>query len=258
MPIWTDHSLAALPSKHGVRLRGLAMTRLETFCDAAFAFAVTLLVIAGEGIPGSYDELITALKGTPAFAASFAIIAAFWASHRRWSRRYGLEDPTSTLITLGLIFVMLVYVYPLKMVMSAFFAWVSGHWLPTTFTLISGAELRGLFIIYGVGGFAQTGLVTLLYLRVLRAAPQLHLDAVEILRTREEIVRFTVVAATCMVLVLWAALMPLHLAVFAGFVYMTFGFSIPAVAITFARRVEQLQTGGTAPADRQSSAPPAR
>ena len=44
---WTDEALAALPVKQGVRLRGLEMTRLETFCDAAFAFAVTLLVIAG-------------------------------------------------------------------------------------------------------------------------------------------------------------------------------------------------------------------
>ncbi len=72
---WTEEQLASLPVQGGFRLRGLEMTRLETFCDAAFAFAVTLLVISGEGIPGSYQELIVALKGIPAFAASFAAIA---------------------------------------------------------------------------------------------------------------------------------------------------------------------------------------
>ena len=38
--------LSRLPVHHGFRLRGEAVTRLETFVDAAFAFAVTLLVMA--------------------------------------------------------------------------------------------------------------------------------------------------------------------------------------------------------------------
>jgi hypothetical protein len=36
-------NLDALPRLGGFRLRGLEMNRLETFIDAAFAFAVTLL-----------------------------------------------------------------------------------------------------------------------------------------------------------------------------------------------------------------------
>ena len=241
MPHWTEEMLAALPTSEGVRLRGQAMTRLETFCDAAFAFAVTLLVISGEGIPRSYQALMEALKGVPAFAASFAIIASFWVSHRKWSRRYGLDDGVSTVLSLVLIFVMLVYVYPLKMVMSAFFAWVSGHWLPSAFTLTAVAELRDLFIVYGVGGVAQVGMLALLYVRALRAAPALRLDAVEMVRTREEVVGFSVFCATCVASILWAALTPLNLAVYAGFAYMTLGASMPVIAVLFARRVERLQ-----------------
>lgn len=241
MPKWTEQTLAGLPSSQGVRLRGQAMTRLETFCDAAFAFAVTLLVISGDGIPRSYEALIEALKGVPAFAASFAAIASFWVSHRKWSRRYGLDDAVSTFLSLVLVFVMLVYVYPLKMVMSAFFAWISGHWLPTAFTLESIDQLRDLFIVYGIGGLAQAGMVTLLYARALRLAPTLRLDVVERERTREEIVTFAVFCATCGVSILWAALMPLRLAVFAGFAYMTLGASMPLIAVLFARRVERLQ-----------------
>ena len=40
--------LDALPRRGGFRLRGLEMTRLESFVDATFAFAVSLLVIAGQ------------------------------------------------------------------------------------------------------------------------------------------------------------------------------------------------------------------
>ena len=38
--------LDGLPRLNGFRLRGMQMTRLETFIDAAFAFAISMLVIA--------------------------------------------------------------------------------------------------------------------------------------------------------------------------------------------------------------------
>ncbi len=61
-----------------MRKRGIEMTRTETFVDAAFAFAVTLLVVSIDSIPESVAELLRALAAVPAFAASFAIIGLFW------------------------------------------------------------------------------------------------------------------------------------------------------------------------------------
>ena len=49
--------------------RGAQVTRLEAFVDAAFAFAVTLLVISLDAIPDSIPALMVAMKGVPAFAA---------------------------------------------------------------------------------------------------------------------------------------------------------------------------------------------
>lgn len=238
---WSEHALQSLPRSGGVRLRGRDMTRLETFCDAAFAFATTLLVISSDGIPRGLDELLRALKGAPAFAASFAIIASSWVSHRRWSRRYGLEDGASTLISLGLIFVMLVYVYPLKMVMEAFFSWATVGWLPSRFTLGSTEELRGLFIVYGIGGLAQTGMFALLNVRAAASADALGLDAVERLRTREEIVSFSVMAVTCLASTIWAATLPLSIAVYAGFAYPTLSITMPLVATIHARKAAALE-----------------
>lgn len=66
--IWSEEELEKLPKKQGFRLRGLEMTRLETFIDAAFAFAITILVISIGELPKNYGELVNALKDAPAFA----------------------------------------------------------------------------------------------------------------------------------------------------------------------------------------------
>ncbi len=76
--MYTEKQLQKLPVEDGFRLRGMDMTRLETFIDAAFAFATTMLVISIGQIPGNYEELILALKQIPACASSFFIIMLYW------------------------------------------------------------------------------------------------------------------------------------------------------------------------------------
>ena len=98
------------------------MTRLETFVDAAFAFAITLLVVGGgDNIPANYQQFIHAMQQVPAFGLCFASLAFFWYAHYTWSRRFGLEDTPSTVLSLLLIFVILIFVYPLKAVYAGAF-----------------------------------------------------------------------------------------------------------------------------------------
>ncbi|MEE2775785.1 MAG: hypothetical protein VYE73_03355 [Acidobacteriota bacterium] len=66
--------LGQLPAHEGFRMRGLQMTRIETFTDAAFAFSLTLLVIAID-LASSYAEPTAALQGVPAFAFSAVLLA---------------------------------------------------------------------------------------------------------------------------------------------------------------------------------------
>jgi len=222
---WTEDQLQPLPQHNGFRLRGLEMTRLEAFTDAAFAFATTMLVISLSGIPNSVSDLTSALRDTPAFLASF-----------------GLEDGLSTLISLTLVFVMLLYVYPLKMIFSAMFAWISGGWLPTSFSLTSTSELLTLFIVYGVGFCAVNTLMGLLYSRAMRAADALALNAVERVWTRHGVVSFAVMAATGLGSSVVAWLLPPQLAVWAGFCYATLPIIMPLVARAH-HRMAQRQPG---------------
>ena len=118
MKKWTKDVLNTLPLKDGFRLRGYLMTRLETLTDAAFAFAITMLVISIGKIPGNLNELIAALKTTPALVLAFAMIFLFWSNHRIWSRQFELDTFFSRFITFGLIFILLVYIYPLRLLVS--------------------------------------------------------------------------------------------------------------------------------------------
>lgn len=238
---WTDERLAALPEKHDVRLRGLEMTRLETFCDAAFAFAVTLLVIAGGDMPSSFSELVRALRDVPAFLLSFVAIAGVWVAHRRWSRRYGLEDGWTTILSLAMVFVMLVYVYPLRMMASAFVDFATGGLFPSVFTLTSVRDLTGLFVVYGMGFAAQTAMIAALYLHALRAREQLGLSPIESLRTRQEVALNSVLAATGLASALAAALLPASIGVWSGFVYVTLPVTMSVTAVRYARRADQLR-----------------
>jgi len=230
MLTWTDERLAELPVKDDVRLRGLDMTRLETFCDAAFAFAVTLMIIAGGDLPDSFGALVEALKDVPAFLASFAAISVIWIAHRRWSRRYGLEDGWTTLISLAMVFVMLVYIYPLRMVASAFMSYLSGGFLPTSFSHSGRSDLTGLFVVYGLGFAVQTVMLALLYVRALRAAEQLRLDDLEIFRTKCEVTANLVLAATGLTSAVFAAVLPTSLGIWAGFAYMSLPIIMPILA----------------------------
>lgn len=179
---WTVEQLAQLPREGGFRLRGQQVTRLETFVDAAFAFALTLLVIFFETLPTTYDELREALRRVPTFVACFVLLALFWSAHNRWSRRFGLDDAASTVWSLGLVLVMLVYVYPLRMVVSSGLWLMTGGFVPTELVLAGpGAvyDLLWAFIIYGFGFGGLATLVWLLNRQALRRADDLRLDAFE-------------------------------------------------------------------------------
>src|ERR1041385_6289951 len=144
--------LNALPRLKGFRLRGVAMTRLETFIDAAFAFAITMLVIASQQIPDDIETLLAAFKNVPAFIASIIVLGIFWRGHWLWSRRYGLEDGSSILISWALIVTMLIFIYPLKATFGAMWHYLSNGQVGHQFSLhTTEDQARSIFAIYALG-----------------------------------------------------------------------------------------------------------
>ena len=139
--------LDALPRLGGFRLRGIEMTRLETFIDAAFAFAITMLVIAAQQIPEDIATLLAAFKNVPAFVASIVVLGIFWRGHWLWSRRYGLEDGVSIFISWTMLATILIYIYPLKAIFSAMWFLLSGGQVGHRLGAHSESEVRALFAL---------------------------------------------------------------------------------------------------------------
>lgn len=131
--------------------------RLDNFTDAAFAFAVSLLVIGGARAPENFDTLLLSLGDIPAFAFGFAVMAMFWSSHVRWRGLRGDGDWLSMLLTLILVFLTLVYVQPLRAMASATGLWFTGH------GQMFGGSLSGLFAVYGTGFVAMSLIMVALW-----------------------------------------------------------------------------------------------
>lgn len=205
MPI----DLSSLPVKQGFRLRGEAISRLETLVDAAFAFALSMLVVSVGAVPKSVPELFDALLRAPTFAASFTIMALFWSAHNRWSRRYGLDDAGSTVLSLVFMCVMLIWVYPQRMILSSAAWFMSNHALPLEFEIQTARELEHCFAVYSAGFGVLSFLILLLHRHALRSADALQLDAIERLRTREELAGSLVaVVVACISFVLALVIAP--------------------------------------------------
>jgi hypothetical protein len=191
--------------------RGHGVTRLEAFVDAAFAFAVTLLVISVERIPDSIGGVLQALKNIPAFAASFAMVAMFWYAHVRWSRRYRLGTVPATLLSLLLVFLVLVYVYPLRLLLGTFFGWITGGWLPMPLSDANGPRpLAFMFIFYGLAFASMSACVGGLYALAWRARGRLRLDGDAAANAAGEVASHAYFVLVSLVSVLIALLLTEH------------------------------------------------
>lgn len=174
-------------SEEGFVLRGTEVTRLESFSDAVFGFALTLLVVSLD-VPKTFSDLVATMRGFPAFALCFLFLALIWNGHYKFCRRFGLDDGTCRFLTCVMLFLVLFYVYPLKFLFN----------FSITSLLVQGAngsdvmtrsQFGTLLVIYGLGFAAVYLAMTLLYLHAYRLRDALELTELEKFDTRYQIAR---------------------------------------------------------------------
>ena len=136
---------------------GSTAARVDAFTDAAFAFAVSLLVIGGGKAPESFDDLARALYDIPAFAFGFAVISVFWLGHLRWRRLCPHARGSALILTLLLVFVVLIYVQPLRSMAA-----VTSRALVGQGAGFAG-HLPALFAVYGSGFAAMSAIMAALF-----------------------------------------------------------------------------------------------
>ena len=195
------------------------VSRLEGFSDAVFGFAITLLVVS-LAVPTSFDDFLKGIAGVPAFAVTFALLAAIWYAQYSFFRRYDFEDAWVVILNLVLLFVVLVYVYPLKFLYLAVFNANQVQLRPD--------QVPQLFIVYGAGFAAVFIVLSLLHVHAYRSQAQLDLSSLEIYELRASILRYASIAAVGVLSALIAFVLPNESAL-AGFVY--FLIAVPSVVV---------------------------
>jgi len=132
-------------------VRPVETQRLDAFVDASFAFAVSLLIIAGAEPLNDFDDLLRAMGRIPAFAMGFGLVVMFWLGHRAFGRLSPVRDSWSATLSLAAVFTVLIYVFPLRLLTEAGAAYFSGGRLPGGGLIQSLAHLRAAYTIYGIG-----------------------------------------------------------------------------------------------------------
>jgi uncharacterized membrane protein len=220
-------NLDALPRLDGFRLRGIEMTRLETFIDAAFAFAVTMMVIAAERVPDNIITLLAAFKNVPAFVAGIAVLGIFWRGHWKWSRRYGLEDGISIFISWVLLVTILIYIYPLKALFGSMFYLMSDGRFGQALGMRNVTQARAILAIYATGFAAIAIEIVLLNLRAWQLREPLRLNARERFLTRAEMMGWSMPATVGIIALVLALTLPADYLGWSGWIYFSLAVLVP-------------------------------
>ncbi len=167
-------------------MRGREVARLESFSDAVFGFALTLLVVSLD-VPKTFPDLMATMRGFPAFALCFLFLALLWNGHYRYCRRYGLDDGSTRFLTCVMLFLVLFYVYPLKFLFN--FSITGVLFGGPAQSVITRSEFSTLLVIYGLGFAAVYLALLLLYLHAYRMRDALELTELEKFDTRYQIFR---------------------------------------------------------------------
>jgi uncharacterized membrane protein len=153
------------------------VSRLEAFSDAAFAFALTLLVVSLD-VPKNYDELMRTMRGLPSFACCFALLVWIWHEHNMFFRRYGLQDGRTVLLNSLLLFVTLFYIYPLKFMFDSMFGELDA--VPGL-ERMSLLQLSRASVVYGLGFLMLFLMFALLYRHAYNKRDELGLTPLEVM-----------------------------------------------------------------------------
>jgi uncharacterized membrane protein len=216
---------------HGFRNRGGEIKRIETFSDAVFAFAVTLLIVSLE-VPKTFQELLISMRGFAAFAICFTLLMLVWHEQNIFFRRYALDDMASIFLNACLIFIVLFYVYPLKFLFSMLFSDLIYPAGKNPFSINEG-DIPQLMAIYGLGYVAIYSVFFLLYRHALRKKHALQLDRMEVFDTKTKLYSQLIMVSIGVCAVILALALPPGKAGMSGFFYMAIG---PVVWLLQGRR----------------------
>jgi uncharacterized membrane protein len=226
-------SASKLHGEANFEWRGADVSRLENLSDIVFALVITLA--AAQSVPTSFDQLAGLWRDALSLATCFTLLVTIWRTHHVFFRRYDLQDERTLTLNAILLFLILVYIYPLKFMTDFVVQFFTGGFIGAEVeAVLTMAQIPWLYVIYG-GFFAGVyGVFALLYAHALKRADDIGLSKRERAYTRFEIeFGIGVVGLTGLIIVL-AFILPPLLAPFVGMLFSLMGL----IALICGKRAE--------------------
>ncbi|MFT6408427.1 MAG: hypothetical protein ACJAQ6_001846 [Arenicella sp.] len=155
-------------------------------------------------------------------------------------RLRGLESNRTVLLSLAVIFMVLVYFYPLRMIFDGMFASISNDYFTSDLKLRTYAEVRRMFLFYSIGSGVMALLICDLYRNALINKAALGLSQDEIFETKLDITCWFIIAIFSLISIAIALTVRGGLLALAGYVYFLMFAALPlASQIQRARRKNQ-------------------
>lgn len=167
------------------KIRSDSPSRLENFSDAVFAFSITLLMISLE-VPQTFTQILELTDELIAFAITIIPLFVIWQQHRQFFRRYGLDDSVVLKWNTILLFIVLIFIFPLKFLSLFLVRFYSSvlFGTPTVFgTMINGEQVPMLMVYYGLGALGLIFVFSRFYKHALNKKDELELNTYELKHT---------------------------------------------------------------------------
>jgi len=130
-------------------------SRIESFSDAVFAFAATLIVVSFE-VPKNFEKLQDLLWKFFGFGLSFIALALLWYVHYSFFRRIEKIDTKIIVLNMIYLFTILFFIYPMKFLISLSMKETEG---------LDLEQFSQLFQLYGLGFIFIFLVIFMLYYR---------------------------------------------------------------------------------------------
>ena len=227
------------------RYRGQDQTRIETFSDAVFAVAFTLVVLS-TSVPETFGELRKSINDILPSFICIVLIVVIWYQHYIFFLRYGLQNTRTASVNTFLLFMLLIYVYPLKFLarflVQMYSSLIFGEKIDFEASFgepLTGGNMTLLMTAYGAGATFIFLALSWLYRHAYKKRNELELNEYEVFATKTSLWQNLLMSSIPFLSTIVAFLHPfgngaINFAI-AGFIYMLY----PPVMITFGYKMKK-------------------